>query len=187
MPRHNNTPTPPLPAFGGEERVIEHVRVRQRHREQFGGPRMSLNLTSMIDVVFLLLIYFIVATDFRLGEEVYRMDLPLRDGAAVQRDPFELDLEPLRIHVTSTGHLPGQYVIRIDGPFAQPTTMEQLHEFLLQHQINEANAGGLVLFEPDQPIIVHPTRSTRWDHAMEALNAAARARYTNITFAAAES
>ena len=115
------------------------------------------------------------------------MDLPRRDGAAVQRDPFELDLEPLRIHVTSTGNLPGQYVIRIDGPFAQPTTMEQLHEFLLQHQINEANAGGLVLFEPNQPIIVQPTRNTRWDHAMEAFNAAARARYTNITFAATES
>ena len=31
-------------------------------------PRMGLNLTPMIDVVFQLLIYFLLATNFALGE-----------------------------------------------------------------------------------------------------------------------
>ena len=30
----------------------------------------------MIDVVFQLLIYFLVATNFALGEQVFRLDLP---------------------------------------------------------------------------------------------------------------
>jgi biopolymer transport protein ExbD len=166
------------------EVVIEHVRVRHRHHH---SPQLSLNLTAMIDVVFLLLIYFLVATDFRLGEEIYRMDLPQRAGAAVgQRDPFELDVEPLRILVTSTGPMPAEYRLHIDGPYSQPADFEQLHHFLRQRQINQTNTSGLVLFEPDQPIIIQPTRGTRWDHAMEAFNAAARARYTNITFSRAD-
>ena len=37
---------------------------------------IGLNLTSMIDVVFLLLIYFMVATEFRRAEASFPMDLP---------------------------------------------------------------------------------------------------------------
>jgi biopolymer transport protein ExbD len=120
------TPAPPRQS----ELVIEHVRVRQRRGR--ASASLALNMTSIIDVVFLLLIYFLVATDFRLGEEVYRMDLPAREGVS-QRDPFELDDEPLRIAVMSTG--------------------------------------------------LAPERSTRWEHAIEAFNTAARARYTNVTLA----
>jgi hypothetical protein len=39
------------------------------------------------------------------------------------------------------------------------------------------------MFPADHPIIVQPARATRWEHAMEAFNAAARARYSNVTFA----
>lgn len=162
----------------------EYVR---RPRKSRNRPRLNVNLTSLIDVTFLLLIYFMVATNMSIGEEAYQMDLPQRaGGAASQRDPFKLDDEPLRILVSSVNDDPREYRIHIDGPFPQPATFEDLHEFLRQRQINEANAGGLVLFEPDQPIIIEPTRSTRWDHAMEAFNAAARARYTNITFSRAD-
>ncbi|MCH2149151.1 MAG: biopolymer transporter ExbD, partial [Phycisphaerales bacterium] len=65
--------------------------VRRRDRS---APSIGLNLTSMIDVVFLLLVYFLVATDFKQSEEIYRLDLPeRREGMAL--DPFELDDEPL--------------------------------------------------------------------------------------------
>lgn len=164
------------------ETVIEHSRVQQRHHApvQLGGRRVALNMTAMIDVVFLLLIYFLVATDFRLGEHVYRMDLPSREGAASE-DPFQLEDEPLRIRIASTGLGPEMYRVTIDGPYPQPETFAQLHEFLRTRQVNELTTGGL--FRPDHPIIIQPTRTTRWDHTIEALNAAARASYTNVTFA----
>jgi hypothetical protein len=165
------------------EQVIEHVRVRQRHGRP--APRAALSMTPMIDVVFLLLIYFLVATDFRLGEQIYRMDLPARPpvNGQSQQDPFKLDEEPLRITVASTGLGPDMYRLRIDGPYPQPGTFEALYEFLRDKQVNPTNLGVGAMFQPNHPVIIQPTRSTRWDHAMEAFNAAARARYTNVTFA----
>ena len=158
--------------------VIEHRRTRDRHGR--GPARIGVNLTSMIDVVFLLLVYFMVATEFKLGEEVYRLDLPER-AASAQQDPFELDDEPLRIVVTTVGFGRDGYRIRIDGPYPQPTSFAQLYEFLRDRQIGSGAPD--TLFEHDHPIIVEPARSARWEHAMEVFNAAARARYTNITFA----
>ena len=52
---------------------------------------------------------------------------------------------------------------------------------LLVGNVFRTSVGGL--FEADHPIIIEPTGTTRWEHAMEAFNAAVRARYTNVTFA----
>lgn len=150
-------------------------------RRVVGRGRVALNLTAMIDVVFLLLIYFMVATEFKVGEEVYRLDLPARAGAAQQRDPFQLDEQPLRIAVDSTGPGRSAYHLSLDGPYPQPASFQALYEFLRKRQIGENAIGAL--FAPDHPIIIEPSRTTRWDHAIEAFNAPARARYTNVRFA----
>ncbi len=138
--------------------------------------RLSLNLTAMIDVVFLLLIYFMVATEFKLGEEIYRLDLPRR---SLQADPFELPRDPLRIAVASTGSGAG-YLIRVEEAAAQPANFQELFVFLARNQRSAAAVGGL--FDPDHPIIIEPGAATRWEHAVEAFNAAVRARYTNVKF-----
>jgi len=158
--------------------------VRSRPRRSRARPRLNVNLTSLIDVTFLLLIYFMVATNMTMGEEAYRMDLPDRSAISAnsQHDPFSLDQEPLRIVVASTGPRFDDYHLSIDGPYQQPTTFEELMVFLRKSQINDENAGSVMLFEPKHPIIIQPSRGARWEHAIEAFNAAARARYTNITF-----
>lgn len=161
-----------------DEEVIEHRSVRKRGGG--GSASMTLNMTSMIDIVFLLLIYFIVATDFSAAEEAYRMDIPAREGAS-KADPFTLDSEPLRITVNSTGLAPDMYRLSLDGPYQQPATFDDLFAFLNSRQVRSDTTGGL--FERDHPIVIQPTRTARWEHAMEAFNAAARARYTNVTFA----
>ncbi len=151
------------------------MRTRRSRR---APARLALNLTSMIDVVFLLLVYFMAATEFKLGEEIYRLDLPQRGN-----DPFELPRDPLRVAVTSIGD--ESYVIRLQGAGtdpARPTTFQELFEFLDGNRRSDRAAGGV--FEADHPIIVEPTGGTSWDHAMGAFNAVARARYTNVTFAA---
>jgi biopolymer transport protein ExbD len=145
-----------------------------------GHARLSLNLTAMIDVVFLLMVYFMVATEFKAGEEVFRLDLPDRLQSARQLDPFDLDDEPLKITVASTGAARSACRLRIDGPYPQPGTFEDLHDFLRARQIRPENATGL--FRRDHPIVIVPTVETRWEHAVEALNAAARAQYTNVMF-----
>ncbi len=141
--------------------------------------RVGLNLTSMIDVVFLLLVYFMTVTEFKVGEEIYRLDLPQRGLAA---DPFELPLEPVRITVTSVAT--DDYVLRLTGPLAsglRPATFQQLFELLSNTRRTALAAGGLL--EADHPIIIEPSGGTSWAHAMGAFNAAIRAKYSNITFA----
>ena len=148
----------------------------RRGRER---PRLSLNLTAMIDVTFLLLVYFMVATQFKLGEEVYRLDLPDRDSNQASRDPFELDDEPLRVRISTTGLGLESYTLTIDGPYPRLATFEELYGFLTQRRIDAEVPAGLFL--PEHPIIIEPTRSTKWQHVLEAFNAAARAEYTNVT------
>ncbi|MHC5002632.1 MAG: ExbD/TolR family protein [Planctomycetota bacterium] len=148
-----------------------------------GHARLTLNLTAMIDVVFLLMIYFLVATEFKSDEEVYRLDLPARSPSTQTSDPFDLDQEPLRIVVTSTGDATTAYRLRVDGPYPQPATFEELRRFLDQRRIGPGSPAGL--FEVDHPILVAPGPTTRWEHAIEAFNAVARARYENITLAPA--
>ena len=144
-------------------------------------PRMSLNLTPMIDVVFQLLIYFLVCTNFARGEQIYKLDLPQRGTAPTQADPFQLDDEPLRIQVLSLGNQPGDYRLRLEGPWPRVADFQQLYEFLQQRIIGRDNPTGL--FAPDHPIVIEPAGSTSWGHAVGAFNASVRAGYNNITFA----
>jgi biopolymer transport protein ExbD len=163
-----------------EDRVIERFTARKRRRRE--RPRIALNLTAMIDITFLLLVYFMTATQFRLGEEVYRLDLPDRRAESQPRDPFELDEEPLRIAIATTGPGLHAYRIQVAGPYLQPRSFDELFEFLDRRRIGSGTTGGL--FEPEHPIIIEPTRTTMWQHALEAFNAAARAHYTNVTLGA---
>lgn len=166
-------------AVARETGVIEHRSSRLRHGR--GRSRMTLNLTAMIDVTFLLLVYFLVATEFKVGEAVYQLDLPPRLQSDAQRDPFQLDEQPLRVNVSSTPSDARGYRLAIEGPFPQPGTFEELYAFLRDQQIRPESARGL--FETDHPIIIVPARTARWDHVIDALNAARRASYTNINFA----
>jgi biopolymer transport protein ExbD len=148
-----------------------------RRRRRVSTRPITLNLTPMIDVTFLLLVYFMVATQFKLGEEVYKLDLPDRQPSAIQRDPFELDDEPLRIVISTTASNRAQ--IRVLGPYPQPRDFAQLHDFLAQRRVSDGTTGGI--FAEDHPIVIEATDVTIWEHTLEAFNAAARARYTNVT------
>ena len=152
---------------------IVHQTARQRRGR--ARPQITLNLTAMIDVTFLLLVYFLVATEFRMGEEVYQLDLPER-GAVVEEDPFDLPKEPLRIAVSSVGRDLSGYRVQMSGARDQPRTFTELYQDLLNLQLGMP--GGM--YAEDHPIVIEPTANARWEHVMEAFNAAARARYSNI-------
>ncbi len=140
-------------------------------------PRISLNLTSMIDVVFQLLIYFLVSTNFARGEQVFRMDLPARERGEAA-DPFRLDEEPLRIELSGGGDDGTR--IRLPAPWPQPADFEALFEFLRDRQLNATQPNGL--FAADHPIVVAPAAAVRWDATVEAFNSAVRAGYVRVSF-----
>jgi len=69
------------------------VNLQTQRREE-----PDVNLTSLIDVVLLLLVFFMVSTSF-VKEAELKVDLP----QASERPPSELPAERLEITVTATG------------------------------------------------------------------------------------
>jgi biopolymer transport protein ExbD len=152
-----------------------------RRRRPRARTHFAINLTSLIDVTFLLLMYFMLATDFRAEEEVYRLDLPDRQAERQQRHVFTLDDDPLLITVATDAGDERRYRVRVEGPYPQFESFDDLLAFLNSSRITAGAPGGL--FEADHPIVIRPTVGTRWEHAVEAFSAAARARFTNVIFA----
>lgn len=157
--------------------TIHHQSPRQQR--EIKPARMQLNLTSMIDVIFQLLIYFVITASFAVGEGIIAANLP---GAGQGSSAAELPKTPLNIIVASRGQY--SYQIRIDGISQAPADFAQLGE-LLQSLQNDPTRGRRGAYPPDNPIMIKPDGNVRWQHVVNAFNAAVAARYSNISFAQA--
>ncbi len=66
---------------------MSETRLRPRRR-----PRVDVNLTPLIDVVFLLLIFFMVSTTFNRYSDI-RVELPQGGGESEERQPQAVEIE----------------------------------------------------------------------------------------------
>ncbi len=138
-------------------------------------PVMNLNMAALIDVVFLLMIYFMLITEFRAPEERFDVDLPQRMERA-GGDPFALPVRPIVVAVHSTGDGARQYVLEADAPaLERAETYESLHR-------ESARLLGTVLGS-DQRFVIRSAPDARWEHALGAFNAIRRAGYTEVRLA----
>lgn len=78
------------------------MKLRGKHDDQ----RVELQMTSMIDVVFLLLIFFILTFKIVELEGDFSIRMPLSDNSAGQMDDTELPIK-LRLRADATGNLAG--------------------------------------------------------------------------------
>lgn len=67
--------------------------------EEESADELVLNLTPMIDVVFLLLVFFMVATTFLDPERELELELPEAESG----EPVDLELEEIVINVKRDG------------------------------------------------------------------------------------
>ncbi len=130
-------------------------------------------MAPMIDVVFLLLVYFMVATDFSPAEEVFRLDLPA--AAAVMVDPLDVQEWPLRVLVAG-GTPEGPAQLTVEGPWGSLQSAEELRMFLSGAVMPRGS-----LFLPDHPVVIMPADHTPWSQVIETFNAAVAGGCTNIT------
>lgn len=168
------------------EETVHHVSQRQKRRKQrgVGGANMNLNLTAMIDVVFQLLIYFVVTSSFAVGEGVITAKLPTGPGnPQTSKKPPE---RPLTIVVNSAGAIGTSYRVYIQGLAGRPNNFKELAETLIQLQF-DPQRGLNGAYKPDNPVIIKPDGTVRWQHVVNAFNAAVKARYSNVAFAQAGS
>lgn len=138
---------------------------------------LSLNFTPMIDVVFLLLIYFILSSDFRPREEAFSLEAPRHlEGASIRTlDPFELPRRPVGILVRSYGDSPAELSLSTDDPTIGPI----LGVDDLYRRLNMARGSTIA---EDQVFALRGTPDTRWEHTLAAYNAIRRAGFTHVRF-----
>ncbi|HRX87372.1 MAG TPA: biopolymer transporter ExbD [Phycisphaerae bacterium] len=136
-----------------------------------GRRPLTLNLAPMIDVTFLLLIFFSVTTTFKRAEGFFSAKLPQDAG----RPTVALPITPVIVRVQQYGPNPGDYRLRLDNFLNAPATFDELSEFLANVQNNPG-------FDADTPVVIAAEPDVAWDHVVGCWNAAVRAGCKNISF-----
>ena len=154
----------------GSETAEEDRRPRRR-RGLEAASRMTLNLAPMIDVTFLLLIFFLVTTTFKRAEGVFAAQLPKLAGAP----SVALPISPIVVRISQPTADADEYRIRVDNFTRAPQSFGELARFLTDVQ---GNPG----FDRKTPVVIYPEPKVRWDHVVNCWNAAVRAECEHITF-----
>ena len=147
-------------------------RFGQTARDRLSSP-FVLNLAPMIDVTFLLLIFFLVSTTFGRPEGILSSRMPKGpDAPAVQ-----LPISPIVVRLTPEGDGSNHCLIQIDHVRQQPAGFTELAQLIRELQQRPG-------FDRDTPVIIVPQQRVAWDHVVEAWNAALRGGARNLAFAA---
>ena len=85
--------------------------MKIRNREE--AEKNQLSMTSMIDIVFLLLIFFVMTFKIVELEGDFSVRMPLAGSSSVTMDPTDLPLK-LRLRANETGHLTSMNLNEID-------------------------------------------------------------------------
>ena len=129
--------------------------------------KVDITLISMIDVLFVLLLFFMVSTTFNRHTEV-KIKLPEADGAEAEQYP--------KI-VTLTIDAEGTYYLTGDDGLPHELVNQQL-ETLKQELMK------LAAHAKDQPFIINADGKSPHQAVITALEAAGDAGFNHITFSA---
>lgn len=156
------------------------------HKEQRYSPLrlrrpaarlMQLRMVPMIDVVFLLLIFFLLTANFRSKEGFLPAELPRQIASS-----RKMEMEPLLLRVASEAD--GRCRIQIGAQAAmviepQAETFDALSRELQKVLSDQGR-------RLDDPIKILPTEHTKWDHVVKAYDAIWQINAHNIIFAAVQ-
>lgn len=164
---------PPVPGSDievSDEQIVHHVSTRKKRKKGVGGEDMQLQMTSMIDVVFLLLIYFVITANFTVDEGTLLATMP---GNSAQDRPDE-DLDPpVNIELTSADD-GVTYRIRVDGQ--EPANASALAAYMKQRVAQGQMAK-------DDVVQIKPQGVVRWQHVVNVFNACVSAELESVGFA----
>lgn len=136
------------------------MNLRPRRRE---AP--DINLTPLIDVVFLLLIFFMVSTTFN-DDARLRLNLPQADGEPAQAG--ELDLLEVVVDVSGRFYVDDREVLGTDAK-------------ALRRALTEATAASGAA---DRPVLIRADAKTPHQAVMTVLDALGQLGMDQVAFAA---
>lgn len=123
---------------------------------------VNFNMTPMIDVVFLLIIFFLVSSHLAKQETQLPLDLPLADSGA---EPVSLERPRVTINITPDGSL------LLAGRAQSPS---ELQRHLAELRTKEGD---------DLEVRIRSDRSVAYRYVEPIMLSAARAGVWNVTFA----
>lgn len=155
------------------------VGFRQAQRRRRRRPAvLSLNLTAMIDTVFNLLFFFMIASRFGAIEGLLSANLPAK-ASTTATPAVEVPRTPLRIRLAPDTGSPGKCRATIDGFEATPIEMAALPAALAKIRTIEGFDDKHV------PVYLLAGDDVAWDHVVNAYNAAMAAQYERVFFGGA--
>jgi biopolymer transport protein ExbD len=154
-----------------------HGEVRRALRGISGRTRFALSITPMIDVVFLLLVYFVLTSGFVTRERLLRTEPRAPERETAPADGLTLEVEPLVISLSS-----GDEGTRITLPegLAAVRDAQALEVVLRGALLSEDSPRGM--FASDHPVRLAPAPGVPWADVVGAFHAVTRAGYRSIAF-----
>lgn len=149
--------------------------MSKRLRRHRGAWTMPMNLTPMIDVVILLLAFFIMVSRFTRPEGTLAAELPApRQGAAAGD---QVPREPIRVVVRQEVGEAGGCFATIERLHPEPIPIAALAAALTR--ICQTTPG----YDLETPVLLQAGDDVIWDHVVNAYNAATLAQFKHILFA----
>jgi len=157
---------------GRQDSVIARVRARRlRRSRQHLGSAITMNFAPMIDMTFLLLIFFLVTTTFERAEGILASKLPTSTG----RHTASLPLVPIVVRVNQVDSDRSAFSISLDGFDVKLATFTALTAVLRDIQKQPG-------FDNETPVVIVADQDLQWDHVVACWNATLNANCQRVAF-----
>lgn len=154
--------------------VMAPRRWSHRRRRRPQENVFILNLVPLLDCVFMLLLFLIVATRFTTPEGFLPAKLPAAMAAAAVSE-LEVPRTPVRLYLAADPARAGACLVRIDDKEAAPVAagelVARLSELFAQPGYGERT-----------PVYLTTADEVSWDHVVNVYNAALTASFQRIFF-----
>lgn len=127
---------------------------------------IGFQIAPMVDVVFVLMLFFMASAGMQVVEKELGMNLPSGSSSHSSGPPST----PIIIDISAEGQ-----VTMNNEPYGTPTdkNLPGLRAWL---------KNAIERFGDKDPVIIRPASDTRHERIMDVLNAAAAAKVKNLTF-----
>lgn len=132
---------------------------------------MESAMTPMIDVVFLLLVFFVWTSSFQIIEQILPSEMSAQMGtepSQVDEPPPEQDFDDVVIRIGWNGQAPNWSIN--DQPIDSIATMKE-------------RLGAIAAVKVDAPVILHPDGLVPLGHVIQAYDVSKLAGFDKVSFA----
>ncbi|MCB9729116.1 MAG: biopolymer transporter ExbD [Deltaproteobacteria bacterium] len=143
-------------------------------RGRRGRVETSIDITSLVDVVFLLLIFLLVTTTFKREEHAFPVELPTSSVKQVT-----ITTDKTTIFITKDG---GLHLLTVPSDAAPGVPLGQGSADALTDEELEKRLAELHERRPDAPVAIRAEQETRYQRMIDVVALVESAGFTNLYF-----